>query len=317
MVIGEPRRPVVVGCGGLGLAVARQLAALGMDPLLVHRSPQRQVPTRLAVAVCDVGDPSADGRVFADAGVIFNCAAPPYGRWAAEYPALQAGLLKAARRSGAVLVDAQNTYLYGHTAEPFSEDQPVRPVSGKGVLRARLAADLLAADARGEVRVAVGRIVSFYGPHQVEGRLGARVFGAAVRNRRAKVLGNVDLPHSASYVEDAAAGLVTLGLDPRAWGRVWHLPAASALTTRRFLHLVYAAAGHRPRHLNPPSPVVRLAAVASADARELAEMLYMVDEPTVIDYSRFRAVFGARTTPHELAIADTVAWFRAAVPVAA
>ncbi len=60
-----------------------------------------------------------------------------------------------------------------------------------------------------------------------------------------------------------------------------------------------------------------MAAVASAGARELAEMLYLVDEPTVIDDSRFRAMFGARTTPHELAIADTVAWFRAAVPVAA
>lgn len=312
------RRPVVVGCGGLGIAVARDLCRIGLDPVLLRRSKTPIASLDIPVVACDVTDPIGSERVFADAGMIFNCAAPPYGRWAAEFPALQTGLLHAARRSDAVLVDAQNTYLYGHTAIPFDEDQPVRPISGKGALRAALSGQLLAAHDRGEARVSVGRIVSFYGPHQLAGRLGARVFGAAATGGKAKVLGNLDLPHSASFVDDVAAGLVTLGLDQRAWGQAWHLPAAPALTTRQFLELVYTRSGKRLRYLNPPSAAVRLAGRVNRGARELAEMLYMVDEPTVVDDRRYRETFGATVTDHEQGIERTVEWFlRTAVPAAA
>lgn len=316
MSTADPRRPVVVGAGGLGVAVAQALRRRGLEPVLVSRTSRRPVPAGLPVVRCDVADPRSDSTVFTDAGVIYNCAAPAYHRWPAEFPALQAGLLAAARRVGAVLVDSQNTYLYGRTGGPFSEDQPVRPVSRKGAVRARLAAQLQAAHERGDVVVTAGRLVSLYGPYQVEGRLGDRVFVAALAGGRAKVLGNLDVAHSASYLTDAAEALVTLGLDTRAWGRSWHLPAAPALTTRQFLHRVYAASGRAPRILNPPAAAVRLAALVNGTARELAEMLYMVEEPTVVDDSRFRATFGGQVTDHDEAIAETLDWFRHALPVA-
>jgi nucleoside-diphosphate-sugar epimerase len=310
-------RPVVVGCGGLGIAVARALRGLGLEPALVARSRSRAVPADLSVTVCDVADKVSSRSVFADADVIFNCAAPPYGRWAEEFPPLQAGLMHAARRSGAVLVDTQNTYMYGHTPAPFDEDQPIRPVSRKGDLRGRLSRQLLAAHVRGDLRVAIGRIVSFYGPYQTEGRLGDRIFGAAVAGGRARVLGNLDLPHSASFVDDVAAGLVTLGLNERAWGQVWHLPAPVAITTRQFLDLVYTTAGHPARVLNPPAVAVRAVGKFNSSARELAEMLYMVREPAVADDRRFRDAFAPRITEHADGIARTVEWFRAAAPAAA
>jgi nucleoside-diphosphate-sugar epimerase len=283
-----------------------------MDPLVVSRSGRRSIPDDLDVIVCDVADQPGSAWLFADAGLIINCAAPGYSRWPLEFPALQAGLLQAARRSGAVLVDAQNTYMYGHTSAPFNEDQPVRPISRKGEVRARLADELMTAHARGDIRVAIGRIVSLYGPYQTEGRLGTRVFGAAVAGTKSKVLGDVDLAHSASFVSDVAAGLVTLGIHESGWGRIWHLPAPPPLTTREFLACVYEKAGHPTRFLNPPGVVVRLAGKVVPAARELAEMLYLVEEATVIDDRLFRETFRPQVTCHDEGIERTVEWFRTA-----
>ena len=41
---------------------------------------------------------------------------PPYHRWEAEFPALQAGVLAAAEGAGARLVSMENVYLYGRPA---------------------------------------------------------------------------------------------------------------------------------------------------------------------------------------------------------
>jgi hypothetical protein len=41
-----------------------------------------------------------------------------------------------------------------------------------------------------------------------------------------------------------AAGLATLGTDPRAVGQVWHLPGPETVTTRAVLDLVSAEVGH-------------------------------------------------------------------------
>jgi len=45
--------------------------------------------------------------------------------------------------------------------------------------------------------------------------------------------------------------------------------------------------------------------------RELAELLYQWDRPYVFDHRKFERAFGAQVTPHERAVAATVAWFQA------
>lgn len=40
---------------------------------------------------------------------------------------------------------------------------------------------------------------------------------------------------------------VVLGEHPEAFGRIWHLPSAETVSTRRFVQMVFEAAGHTPR----------------------------------------------------------------------
>jgi len=44
--------------------------------------------------------------------------------------------------------------------------------------------------------------------------------------------------------------------------------------------------------------------------KETKEMMYTWEEAYVVDHSKFEAAFGAEVTSHEVAIKETVAWFK-------
>jgi nucleoside-diphosphate-sugar epimerase len=132
-----------------------------------------------------------------------------------------------------------------------------------------------------------------------------------VRGKKARWPGSLDQPHTLGYLEDMARALATLGERAEADGEVWHLPAAEPLTGRRFLELVYGAAGERPRIGVARRPMVRLIGIFNPLVRELNETLYQFERPFVSDASKFRAAFGPfESAPHPEAIARTVEWFR-------
>jgi hypothetical protein len=67
----------------------------------------------------------------------------------------------------------------------------------------------------------------------------------------------------------------------------------------------------RPLKIRPAGKfVVSLLGLVNADLREFKEMMYEFEEPYVVDHSQYQAVFGNGATPHEAAIAETVAWYR-------
>jgi hypothetical protein len=44
--------------------------------------------------------------------------------------------------------------------------------------------------------------------------------------------------------------------------------------------------------------------------RAVKETLYQSERPWVVDHGKFTRMFGSRPTPHERAIAETLAWWR-------
>ena len=44
--------------------------------------------------------------------------------------------------------------------------------------------------------------------------------------------------------------------------------------------------------------------------KETKEMMYTWEEAYIVDHSKFEAAFGSEVTPHEVAIKETVAWFK-------
>ncbi len=308
---------VVVGAtGALGAAVVRHLARAGAPVRAVVRHAARAqalLPPGVDIVTADALD--RDGVVTACAGakVIYHCLNVPYQEWMALMPPLTTNVLKAAQEHEAVLVFPGNVYGYGKFKRiPAPESHPRTATSRKGQLRNTLEQTLANAHKGGQVRVVIPRLPDFFGPNVTNKLFGEMIFAAAVKRRKVRWVGRLDVPHDFVFIDDAAAACVRLGGTEAAWGESWHVPGAGPLTAREFLTAVCRAAQAPVRIATLPGWMLTVAGLFDDGAREVAEISYLFTQPQVLDGSKFRATFpDFRFTPHEEAIARTVAWFKA------
>lgn len=301
---------VIFGAGPLGLAVARRLMASDKAIRLVNRSGRATAPAGAEVFAADATDPAAARRACEGATVVFHCATGSYGQWDKALPPIMNGIIEGAAAAGARLVYGDNLYAYGPVDGPIREDLPYRPVGPNTKARAEVATMLMNAHAAGKVRATIGRGSDFFGPYARQSKAGEVVFSRALAGKSAQVLGNSDLPHTLSFIDDFAAGLVTLSQQDRALGEVWHVPSAETVSMRRFVEMVFKPL-NKPARLQPvPTILVNLLGLAIPPMRAVKETMYQSLQPWVVDHSKYVHAFGGGTTPHETAIAQTIAWYR-------
>jgi nucleoside-diphosphate-sugar epimerase len=301
---------VIFGTGPLGLAVARNLAAAGKAVRLVNRSGKAPAPQGVDVVAADATDLAASRKVCEGAAVVYHCATGAYGRWAQFLPPLMNGVIEGASAAGAKLVYGDNLYAYGPVDGPITEDLPYRPIGPNTRVRADVANALMSAHASGTVRATIGRASDFYGAHARQSTAGDSIFARALAGKGAQVLGDVDTPHTYTFIDDFASSLVTLAEHDEALGEVWHIPSAETVTTRRFVEMVFAKL-QRPAKLQPaPELVITVLALVVPPMAAVKETGYQREHPWVVDHSKFSRVFGSKPTPHEQAISLTLDWFR-------
>ncbi|MFI7522135.1 NAD-dependent epimerase/dehydratase family protein [Micromonospora globbae] len=303
---------VVLGTGPAGTTLAEHLIDIGHRVGTVSRTGEPVVPGATAVAA-DLTDPAQATAAVAGARVVYHCANVAYAQQVEVMPRIQRAVLAGAAAAGARLVVLDTLYPYGPTGGAvMTEQTPWRAVSRKGRMRADLDAAYLAAHRDGLLPVVMGRSADFFGPRVFNSSLGGAVFPAALAGGTVLALGDIDLPHSYSYLPDVAAGLARLGADPAADGRVWHLPTAPARSTREVHRLIAQEVGHplTVEVLDAPRP---WGPFDESFMREYAELFYQYEEAQVMDSSAYEAHFGVRPTPLPEAVAATVDWFRAAL----
>jgi len=300
---------VVLGAGSLGLAVARHLGNRGEQVRVVNRSgevPLDDVETSQA----DLAETAQARRACEGASAVYFCVQPPYTKWPALFPPLLESAIEAAADANARLVVGDNCYMYGPTEGPLTEDLPSAATGSKGRTRAEVARTALQAHEEGRVEVSIGRASDFYGPHVTVSSVGERVFANALAGKSIYVVGDPDVRHTYTFIDDFARALVTLGDRPEAAGEAWHVPSAETTTTREFIELVCETAGTSPRIRRMPPWLFRAVSTFSAELRELHETMYMFEEPFEVDHSKFAEAFGADPTPHGEAIERTLEWYR-------
>jgi nucleoside-diphosphate-sugar epimerase len=304
---------IVFGTGQVGGHVISQLVAAGHDVTAVSRNGRRQFPGATSIDG-DATDARFTTSICTGADVIYFCLnAPDYHRWPEQFPPLQRGVLAGAQTSGARLVVLDNLYGYGRlNGRELTESLPLDATTAKGRTRAAMTTELLDAHAKGSVDVAIGRASDFFGALTPNTVLGEFVFAAALRGKTAQIMGDPDRLHSYSYTPDVAAGLITLGADARASGRVWHLPIAETWTTRRIIEYVYNLAGEKTRLFAAGSLSLRLYGLVKPAMREYLQTLYQFTDDWHVSDAQFRAAFGDLSTPLADALATTLDWYRTA-----
>ncbi len=289
---------VVLGAtGGVGRTLVETLASQGRRVRAVSRTlpsqPYNDPSSTVEHMTADVTQPMEVRRACQDAAVVYHAAQPPYGKWPELFPSMTAQVIDGAASANAKLVMVDNLYMYGPTTGPLTEQTPRNATGRKGVTRAAMEKQLLAAHSAGKVRVSIGRLSDYYGPHGDNSALSALVLGPAAKGKAMRWMGSADVPRTLHFLSDAARGLITLADHDAADGKVWHLPLAPPITGTAFMKLI---------NENLPAPVktktlgttaMKIGGIFSKDAKESIEMMHQWTAPFVVDSSAFTNAFGA------------------------
>lgn len=308
---------VIIGSGPVGAATARLLAARGDQIRVVTRrgtGPQDRAIERVAA---DARDAAALREAASGATAIYNCAAPAYWSWQAEFPPLWESVLAAAEATDAVLVSASNLYAYAPTEGPITEDLPLTATTAKGQVRAQMWRDALTRHRAGRIRVTEARASDYIGAGALSW-LTETVLKPVAAGKRAMVPADLDAPHAWTYIGDVARTLVALADDDRAWGKAWHVPSEPATSVREIAARASSLAGAPPPRLSVmPNSMMRLAGLlapigggTAKFVRELQEVAYQRHAPWLLDSSAASATFGLKPTPLDNALRETMASYR-------
>jgi len=307
------KKNIIFGTGPLGLWVMHTLAEKGAQVTLVNRKGEigQKLPEQVEIVAGDATDSSIVHQICKEADAVFHCAMPPYTEWPDKFPPLTKGILEGVSRAGAKLIYGDNLYMYGYTKDkPIFENLPYNATGHKGKVRAQMAEALLDAHKSGKIKVVIGRGSDFYGPQVLNSGLGEMFFKSALSGKPANLLGNIDLPHTYTYIKDFARALVKLSENDKATGQIWHIPNATTMTTRQLVELVEKEIGQSIKIRTAGRLMVTLLGLFNPMIKEVKEMMYEWEHPYIVDHSKYEQTFGIDVTPHEVAIKETVAWYR-------
>ena len=305
-----PQHTILGAGGAIANALTAELAARHIPLRLVSRHATATAGAEVRTA--DLTDRDQTLRAVEGSSVVYLLAGLKYDYdvWRQQWPRIFDNTIGACIQSKARLIFFDNVYMYGLTREPMTEETPYDPSSRKGDLRARLATQLMSEVRKGNIEASIARSADFYGPATTKTSVpDLLVFQRLLKGKRAQWLVNARVPHSFTYVPDAARALTLLAADDNSWNQVWHLPtAAPAITGAEFIRLAADILQKDARCQVLPSWMIRLGGLFDRTTAELHEMLYQYAYDYRFDSSKFEKAYHFHPTSYEEGIKATIDW---------
>jgi len=312
----QQKLAVVLGAtGAIGSAVVRKLVENRQQVRAVSRNVNKAKRMFDGLSVeciqADLQSSEETRKAIAGGTVVYHCIGIPYTKWSEIFPIIQKNILEALEETKATLVYADNLYMYGRMQEEkISEKHPENATSKKGLLRKKLAEELLEAHKEGRIKAVIVRTGDYYGPNVVNG-FTKPLFQNPLTGKPATWIGSLDQKHSLIYIDDVAEGLVLVAERPELFGQIWHVEGAEPVTGQEFIEMIYSLVGIQQKirvlkrgtmnFLSPFVPIVK----------ELKELLDEWEYPFIIDGTKFKETTGvSHFTPHKVAIEKTCNWFK-------
>jgi nucleoside-diphosphate-sugar epimerase len=298
----------ILGAGGsISDELVKLLASRGEAFRLVSRRGTRAQGAAESVAA-DLGDEEQTARAVAGSSVVLLLAGLKYDHklWAEMWPRILTNTIEACKRAGAKLVFFDNVYMYGRVRGPMTEETPFHPTSKKGEVRAKIATDLINEWKSGALTGMIARAADFYGPGAKNGMANALVFEPMSKGQTPMCLASDVLPHSYTYVPDAARALMKLMESQSAWNQTWHMPTAGDPPTgREFIEMAAKEMGRPPKYRVLSRGMVRVFGWFKPMVGEVREMMYQNDSPYLFDSTKFTQAFGIVGMPYAKGIRAT------------
>lgn len=289
----------ILGAGGpIADSLARILIGQNARVRLVSRNPKPIGNAELLPA--DITDPDQTIRAVAGSSTVFLLIGLKYSLkvWQEQWPRIMANTIEACKRANARLVFFDNVYMYGKVSGAMTEDTPYNPTSRKGEIRARIATTLMDEVQAGHLTALIARAADFYGLRNKHSVPNVLVFEPLAERSTPSWLVNANVPHSFTFIPDAARGLAALSASDSAWNQVWHLPTApNPLAGRQFIELAAAEFNRPPKFRVLSRPILKLVGLFNSDIRDMYEMLYQSDSPYLFDSTKFARAFNFSGTP--------------------
>lgn len=299
---------LVLGASAVGIAVATLLAERGAPVRLVTRTgagPDHPLIRRIGA---DASDADQLTNLTEGACAFYNCASPAYHRWPQEWPPLNAAILAAVERTGAVLASYSNLYGYGPKCGVMSETTPLAARHPKLCVRANMWREALALHNAGRIRMTEIRASDHIQPNSM---ISLAMFKPLLTGRRVISPIPVDVPRTWTSVRDSARLLVTVATDERAWGKAWHVPSSKPRTARELLYkFAQVNALPSPRMTVAPWPLIWTLGIFAPMIREIRTTRYQFAEPFIMDSSQAQTLFKQSPEPLENTLRDAARMLR-------
>ena len=302
----------IVGAGAVGSGTAIRLAEQGHDVRVITRTGTGPANTRIELVSADASDAKRLTELSAGAEALYNCANPPYNKWATAWPVLGSSFIATAEATGARLITMSNLYGFGRGTMPMRATDALAPFTKKGQIRSDMWHNALQAHRDGRIQATEVRASDYFGPGLGEtSHLGDRLVPRLLAGKNVSVIGATDIIHSWSYIGDVCDTMATLGTDDGAMGRAWHVPTLAPVTAAEMVRQLCRQAGIDPVQVKQiPKLALRAAGLIMPVMRELPEILYQFEEPFEIDGADTTETFGLKATPLDEQMRATIASYR-------
>jgi nucleoside-diphosphate-sugar epimerase len=298
--------------GSTGASIATALEAAGAHYRVVGRNRallEADFDARplAEVAVWNPDHPASVQAAATGIDTIFYLVGVPYNRFEL-HPQLMRATLDGAIAAGVRrIVLLAPIYSYGRAqSATVDESHPRNPDTYKGKMRKAQEDLVLDAHASGRIEATILRIPDFYGNDPKKSLVGD-MFVAAVKNRRANVIGPIDRPHQYAFVDDVGPVALALAEEDRAYGKAWNFAGSGTITQREFANKVFAQVGRKPQLMVANILILRLMGLFDPIMREFVEMSYLQSDPVLLDDRALHELLpGVRATSYDDGIARTI-----------
>lgn len=290
------KKAIVLGAsGGMGYALVHELVNRGIETRAFARNQNKLNSLFKDVSVDIVTGNAYDAddlkRVCSDVDVIFHTISVPYPEWQMGHPTLMKNVLAAARNGGAKVIVIDNIYAYGRSnGQKVSEDANKNPHTKKGKIR--LSIDQMAKDAHlNGVPTMTLHFPDFYGPNAENTILNETLKSVAI-NKKAIFVGPKHIKREFIFTPDGAKAAVELALNEKAYGQNWNIPADDVITGNEIIEILQQLTGYNKKVSTVTKKMVKMLGIFSADMKEIAEMMYLTEEPVVLSGIKYEQQIG-------------------------